>query len=201
MVEESDLNLVKRARNGEREAFDLLVERYQRRVFSVCFGMVRNPDDAMDLVQESFVKAYRNLDRFAGQSSFYTWLYRIATNVCIDFLRKAKRQRTVDYDDGIGREGEVEGDDLLMPKRLGLNPARVLGRRELLGKINEAMGTLSDAHRQILVLREVEDLSYQEIADTLEISVGTVMSRLHHARKNMQKALIHYVGDSMKVDE
>lgn len=200
-MEETDLNLVKRTRNGDRDAFNVLVTRYQRKVYGICYGMVRNPDDAMDLVQDTFVKVYRNLERFQGNSSFYTWVYRIATNVCIDFLRKAQRKKTVDYDDAIARDEDVEGDDMLLPSRMGINPARVLGRRELLEKINDALQTLSPAHRQIILLREVEGMAYQDIAETLEISIGTVMSRLHHARKNMQKALASYVGDKLKVED
>ena len=199
-MEETDLNLVKRARNGDRDAFSVLLERYQRRLYSVCLGIVRNPDDAQDRLQETAVKVFLNLDRFEGQSSFYTWAYRIASNVCIDFLRKKKRQRTVDYDDGIARDGDVvEGEDLL-PSRLGLNPARVHARKELMGKLTEALDTLSDTHRTIIILREVDGLSYQEIADLTEVSIGTVMSRLHHARKNLQRALAEYVGDDLKVE-
>lgn len=198
-MEETDLNLVKRARNGDRDAFGILVERYQRRIFGLCYGMVRNRDDAMDLVQETFVKVFRNLKSFEGQSSFYTWTYRIATNVCIDFLRKASRNRTVDYDDAIGRDENADDGGMLLPSRLGVNPSKVYGRRELLDKINEALGMLSDNHRQAILLREVEGLSYQEMADVMEVSIGTVMSRLHHARKNMQKHLAEYVGDDRKI--
>lgn len=199
-MEETDINLVKLARNGDRMAFQKLVERYQRKIFGLCYGMVRNQDDAMDMVQETFVKVFKSLARFEGQSSFYTWTYRIATNVCIDFLRKAKRQRTVDYDDAIMRDDDVEDVGSLLPSRLGVNPAKVYGRRELLEKIEAALGTLSPNHRQAIILREVEGLSYQEIADIMEVSIGTVMSRLHHARKNMQKELAEYVGERLKVD-
>ncbi|MCB9492610.1 MAG: sigma-70 family RNA polymerase sigma factor [Dehalococcoidia bacterium] len=199
-MDETDLNLVKRSRNGDRDAFRILVERHQRRVFGLCFGMVRNKDDAMDLVQETFVKVFKNLDSFEGQSSFYTWTYRIATNVCIDFLRRANRYRTVDYDDAIQRDEDAEDAGSILPSRLGLDPARVYGRKELLEKIEEALQKLSPAHRQAILLREVEGLSYQEMADVLEISIGTVMSRLHHARKNMQRLLADYVGNKLEVD-
>jgi RNA polymerase sigma-70 factor (ECF subfamily) len=194
-VEETDVNLVKRARNGDRAAFHLLVERYQRKVYGVCYGMVRNRDDAMDLSQETFIKVYRNLDRFEGSSAFYTWVYRIACNVCIDWLRRAKRTRTVDYDDAIARD--EGGDEGMMPNRLGITPAKILARRELGDKIQDALQTLSPIHREVILLREVQGLSYQEIADTLDISIGTVMSRLHHARKNMQRALEQYLGGSL----
>lgn len=195
-MEDTDINLVKLARNGDRAAFHTLVERYQRKVYGICYGMVRNPDDAMDLVQETFIKVFRNLERFEGQSSFYTWVYRIACNVSIDWIRKQKRNRTVDYDDAVGRDDEGDADALL-PNRLGVTPAKILARRELGEKIQDAMQTLSPIHREILLLREVQGLSYQEIADTLEISIGTVMSRLHHARRNMQKALEEYLAGSL----
>lgn len=191
-MEDSDVQLVRRARNGERAAFNALVERYQRRVFGVCYGMVRSSDDAQDMVQETFVRAYRNLDRFEGTASFYTWIYRIAKNVCIDHLRKVQRNRTVDYDDAIGRDEDSEST--LLPPRLDANPAHMAGRRELVGKIEEALEGLSLKHREVILLREVEGLAYAEIAETLGISIGTVMSRLFFARRNLQQALAGYLG-------
>jgi RNA polymerase sigma-70 factor (ECF subfamily) len=201
MLEETDLNLVKLARNGDRNAYRVLVERYQRKVYSVCYGMVRNPDDAMDMVQETFIRVFKNIERFEGSSSFYTWIYRIASNCCIDHIRKAQRAREVDYDDTIGRDESADGEEVTLPDRLGISPAHVLSRRELVTKIEDALQTLSPAHREAILLREVEGLSYQEIADALGISIGTVMSRLHHARKNMQKALRDYVGGDLEVDD
>lgn len=201
MVEETDENLVKLAQNGDRAAFQMLMERYQRRIFNLCYGMLRNKDDAADLVQEAFIKAYKNIDRFKGNSKFYTWLYRIAKNACIDFIRKQKRRRTVDFDDSIRREEPVDGDETLLPSPLGINPAKVAGRKELLEQIEAALDTLSDNHREILILREIDGLAYQEIADTLDISIGTVMSRLYHARKYMQNELSEYIGDKKKIDE
>jgi RNA polymerase sigma-70 factor (ECF subfamily) len=201
MVEETDENLVKLAQNGDRDAFQMLMQRHQRRIFNLCYGMLRNKDDAADLVQEAFIKAYKNIDRFKGNSKFYTWLYRIAKNACIDFIRKQKRRKTVDFDDSIRREEPVDGDETLLPSPLGINPAKVAGRKELLEQIEAALDTLSDNHREILILREIDGLAYQEIADTLEISIGTVMSRLYHARKYMQNELSEYIGDKKKIDE
>jgi RNA polymerase sigma-70 factor (ECF subfamily) len=198
-LEETDVNLVKRTRNGDRQAFNELVTRYQRRLFGVCFAMVRNHDDAMDLVQESFVRAYRNLDRFEGNSTFYTWIYRIAKNVCIDHLRKVQRQRTVDYDDAVGRDEESDGS--ILPPRLDVNPAHILGRKELMEKIENAINDLSPKHREIILLREVEGMAYSEIAEVLSISIGTVMSRLFFARKNLQSALADYVGIARTVSD
>jgi RNA polymerase sigma-70 factor (ECF subfamily) len=193
-VEENDLNLVKRARNGDRAAFNDLVERYQRRLYSVCFGILRNQDDAMDMVQETFIRAYRNLDRFEGNSSFYTWAYRIARNVCIDHIRKAKRHREVDYDDTWSGHQEASEQHSLLPSRLDIDPARVASRKELAAQLEKALDTLSPKHREILLLREIEGMAYADIAALLEISIGTVMSRLFFARKNMQQALAEYVG-------
>lgn len=194
MVEETDKNLVIRAQNGEERAFRLLVERYQRKVYSVAYSMVRHQEDAMDLSQEAFIKAYRNLARFQGSSSFYTWIYRITVNLCIDYLRKSGRVQSVDYDDRIGRDNsEVDGDGSILPTRLDADPSRSLMRKELIEKMQQALETLSENHRSILLLREVEGLSYEEMAEVLGVSKGTVMSRLHHARKNMQAALGQYV--------
>lgn len=192
--DELDENLVKLAQNGDTEAYGVLVERYQRRVFNVCYGVVRNHDDATDLAQDAFIKAFRSLSRFRGNSKFYTWIYRIAKNVCIDHIRKQKRRNSVEFDDAVGHDEPVSPGASLLPSALGINPARVAGRRELLDQIDNALSTLSENHREVIVLREIEGLSYQEIAETVDISIGTVMSRLFHARKNMQSALSDYVG-------
>ncbi len=194
MAEETDNNLVILAQNGDQSAFGKLVQRYQKKVYSVAFSMVRNPDDAMDLSQEAFIKAYRNLSGFQGSSSFYTWLYRIVVNLGIDHLRKSRRFKSVDYDDKIRRKDEETFSEAsILPSILGTNPAKALMRKELVEKMQAALDTLSPNHRTILMLREVEGMSYEEMAEVLEISKGTVMSRLHHARKNMQHALAGYV--------
>lgn len=196
---ELDLQLVERAKAGDREAFKELVQKYQRRVFAICMGILKNPDDCHDVSQEVFLKVYRYLENFQQQSSFYTWLYRITVNMCIDHMRRNRRVQTVDYDDGVGREGNVEGDEWLMPSKLGFNPDQVFSRKELRQKMLEALETLSEKHRTILVLREVEGLSYEEMAEVLNISKGTVMSRLFHARRYFQIALEEYLGSQIKV--
>jgi RNA polymerase sigma-70 factor (ECF subfamily) len=201
VVEETDRNLVVLAQNGDHQAFRQLVERYQRKVYSVTYGMVRNPEDAMDMTQDAFIKAYKNLGSFQGSSSFYTWIYRIAVNLCIDHLRKAGRVQSVDYDDKFKHDQEdVSDGSSLLPSRLGSNPERAMGRRELVDQMQKALEELSPNHRTVILLREVEGLSYEEIAQVLDISKGTVMSRLHHARKNMQAALSSYVGKRLKVE-
>lgn len=197
--EEDETRLVERAQQGDRQAFQELVENYQRKVYGVCIGMLKDPADSQDVSQEVFIKVYRYLDNFNFDSSFYTWLYRITVNKCIDFIRKQKRKREVDYDDSIQRDDEVEGDDELLPSRLGIHPDEVYGRKELREKMLEALETLTEKHRTILVLREVEGLSYSEMAEVLDISEGTVMSRLYHARRYFQEAVEEYVGDELKV--
>lgn len=202
MAELSDEALVERAQRGERDAFRQLVERYQRRLYAVAFGMVRHKEDALDIVQESFIKVHRHLDSFQGTSSFYTWAYRICANLCIDHLRRRRRQQEVDYDDSLQRgEGGGDGEEALLPSRLGVDPSKVYQRKELLEQLERAMSSLSEKHRAIIVLREVQGLSYTEIAEVLDISKGTVMSRLHHARKNLQDALEGYLQGKTTLDE
>ena len=147
----------------------------------------------MDVTQEVFIKVHRHIDRFQGSSSFYTWLYRIVVNVCIDQVRKSSRSNAVDFDDSLDHgEGAVQtgGQIAATPIR---DPGAELGRKELQGEIAKALDRLSEKHRQVILLREFEGLSYKEIAEILEISVGTVMSRLHHARQNMQGSLRRYL--------
>jgi len=199
-VERDDSELVERAQDGDREAFQTLVERYQENVYSICYGKVKDEQDAKDVSQDVFVKVFRYIENFNQESSFYTWLYRIAVNTSIDFLRKQSRRKEVDYDDTIQTDEDVEGGELLMPSKLGIDPDKELGRKELREKMLEALDSLSDKHRTILTLREVEGLSYKEMADVLEISKGTVMSRLYHARQYFQEALDDYVDESLRVD-
>ncbi len=199
MEEEEELQLVKRAQEGHQDAFQELVERYQRKVYSICYGMLKNKQDSLDVSQEVFIKVYKYLDNFNYNSSFYTWLYRITVNKCIDYIRKQKRRSEVDYDDSIQRNTEVEGDENIMPSTLGIQPDRVYGRKELREKMLEALETLTEKHRTILILREVEGLSYEEMAEVLDISKGTVMSRLYHARRYFQDAIKEYLGDSLTV--
>lgn len=197
-MEDQELQLVERAKNGDREAFKELVEAYQRKVYGICIGMLKNPDDSMDVTQEVFIKVYRYLENFNQQSSFYTWIYRITVNKCIDFIRKKKRQREVDYDETVPQSSDSEEGEWT-PSRLGLNPDRVYARKELRGKMLEALESLGEKHRTILILREVEGLSYEEIADVLQVSKGTVMSRLYHARRYFQDAVKEYVGEELNV--
>lgn len=181
-----DLDLVNLVLEGDATAFRGLVERYQGRVYALVYGMVRNREDARDLVQDAFVKAYRNLKGFRKEASFHTWLYRIAMNVTIDHIRKHSRVRTSEYDDRLD-SGEDQGQ--WTTDHLKRHPGRDLERQRLYDRIMAAMQKLSPEQRQVVLLREIEGLSYKEIAATMEIPEGTVMSRLFYARKKLQAML------------
>jgi RNA polymerase sigma-70 factor, ECF subfamily len=192
-TEPDDRELVSAAQRGDREAFRLLFERYQRRAYGLAFGVVRNPDDAMDVVQDAFIKAHRYLDKFEGTSSFFTWLYRIVMNLAIDHLRKHRRRQAVDFTDVSVNEHVQVAEEALLPRILGGNPGRALQDKEIRGRIEQALGELSENHRAVLVMREVEGLSYEEMAEVMSCSKGTIMSRLFHARRNMQRRLLDLI--------
>jgi RNA polymerase sigma-70 factor (ECF subfamily) len=197
-----DLALVKRAQEGDPEAFRVLFDRYNRRAYAVALGVVKNPQDAMDVVQEAFVKVHRHLPHFQGASSFYTWLYRITMNLSIDHIRRKKNARNLDYDDQIAKDDGLHDPHNLAPSRGDADPDRNAARTELRGKIQEALETLPEYHRQVILLREVEGLSYEEIAKVMKVPKGTIMSRLFHARRKMQAALAPYVtGDQADATE
>jgi len=186
-----DLALVSRARAGEASAFEALVVRYQRKVYAVALGIVRDPDQAWDVAQEAFVRVHGHLADFKGESSFSTWVMRIASHLSIDSLRRERKSRRDQLED-VGEAALAEGGEGIMATPLGLDPGANLLRRELAGRMQAALDELPEIHRTILVLREVEGLSYEDLAERLGIQKGTVMSRLFHARKKMQAALADY---------
>lgn len=185
--------LIARCQSGDRQAFEVLVRKYQRRAYGIAYGVLRNPDDAMDAAQDAFVKVFRNIEGFKGNSSFYTWFYRIVVNVCIDQYRKRKKSKSVEYDDTYRRPDEAEGVHPLQGNTRLMRPDEKFRQEELGEVLTAAVETLSENHRTIILLREVEGLSYEEIAEVMDCHLGTVMSRLHHARKNLQNALKPYL--------
>lgn len=195
--ETNDLELVRRAQQGDRAAFRKLFDLYHRRVYQMAVAMLRHPQDAHDVVQEAFVRVHRHLPDFQGNSSFYTWLYRISMNLVYDQLRRRKAQRAVDFDETIGR-AEEGAESNLTPVVDGADPGRTAARKELAGEIQAALETLPEHHRQVILLREVEGLSYEEIAKIMNVPKGTIMSRLFHARRKMQRALAGYVEGELK---
>jgi len=188
----SDLEVIQRVRNGESEAFRLLVERYQGRAYRLALRVLRDEEAARDAVQDAFVKAFTALARFEGRSSFFTWFYRLVMNQCLDARRRDKSGREVEYEEGGGQEILPEASLERVPEVDGVSfaPAASLMRKELLEHLARAIEQLPPAARETLLLREVEGLSYAEIASALGIPKGTVMSRLHYARKQLQKLLV-----------
>jgi RNA polymerase sigma-70 factor (ECF subfamily) len=188
----SDLEVIRRVRNGESEAFRFLVERYQGRAYRLALRVLRDEEAARDAVQDAFVKAYSALARFEGRSSFFTWFYRLVMNQCLDARRRDKSAREVAFEEGGGHALEPESSVEAVPEVDGVSfaPAASLMRKELLEHLARAVERLPPAARETLVLREVDGLSYAEIATTLGIPKGTVMSRLHYARKQLQKWLV-----------
>ncbi len=186
-AETDDLDLVRRAQSGDSRAFDELVTKYRTRVYAMIYQMVRNEQDAWDLAQDSFFKAWKSLDKFRFQSSFFTWLYRIATNVSIDWLRKKQIRPESEFDETIGNL-DIEPTADITPKGEP-SPERQMERGELRERIDAAIAKLSPDHRQVILLKEIDGLQYHEIADVVGCSIGTVMSRLFYARKKLQSML------------
>src|ERR1041385_9556520 len=184
----SELDLVTRCQAGDTEAFDQLVTRYRTRVFSMIYNMVHNEQDAWDLAQDSFVKAWKSISRFRGRSSFYTWIYRIVTNVTIDWLRKKQVKGSgTEFDDSIALKA-IEPGSRTAPKA-DARPSQRMEQEEIRARIDAAMAQLSPEHRAVILMKETEDMQYHEIAEVLGCSIGTVMSRLFYARKRLQNLL------------
>lgn len=181
-----DFALVQRCQRGELDAYEVLVMRYQQRIYNVIYGIVRNAGDAEELCQEAFVKAWRSLKNFKGDSSFYTWIYRIATNLGIDKKRRAARHGTVGFDDALKSDDDPVADTLASKE---VTPRKHAERGELRAAIDAAIEKLSPEHRAVFVLYELEGMDYKDIAKKVGCSLGTVMSRLHYARLNLQKML------------
>ncbi len=188
----TDDEAIARARDGDHEAFRVLVERHQGRLFRLAARVLRDQDLARDAVQDAFLKAYVSLRRFEGRSSFYTWLYRLTLNVCLDMRRRSKADRTVEWNDAQLPDGTLPGE-LAAASSADTAPTAPdveLERSEIRQRVSQAIDELPQEARETLLLREVDGLSYAEIAETLGIPRGTVMSRLHYARKRVQKLLV-----------
>ena len=186
---EEDRALIEAAQSGDTTAFRRLVERHQRRAFAIALGMVRDENDARDLVQEAFLRVYRGLDRFQGGSSFFTWFYRIVTNLAIDFMRKPGRKEA-EHDDARLRPDAADEADFPFVSRIdGAEPLDVVHRQQLGARLSAALEALPPYHRGVVLMREIEGMSYEEMAEAMNVSKGTIMSRLFHARQKLQRAL------------
>ncbi|HLW69457.1 MAG TPA: sigma-70 family RNA polymerase sigma factor [Candidatus Binataceae bacterium] len=173
--------LIRRSRKGDGRAFSTLVERYQRRVAGVAMAVVHNQDDALEIAQEAFVRAYQSLGKFEERSSFSTWLYRITANLAIDFRRREGRQVVLRGEEGENELGRI-------PSGTG-DSFTEAARGELGQRLSAALKELTPEHRAVILLREVDGLSYDEISEVLDCPRGTVMSRLHYARGHLRGIL------------
>jgi RNA polymerase sigma-70 factor (ECF subfamily) len=185
-----EMMLVDRARCGDLRAYDELVKRYQERIYATVYHMTSNHEDANDLAQESFVKAYQALKSFKGGSSFYTWLYRIAVNKTINFLKQRKNRQHMSLND---LDFNAEHDPDLVALVSDKTPRRDAGLAELQEKLNGALLKLSEHHRMAVVLHDVQGLSHEEIAKIMHCNIGTVRSRLFYARQQLQALLADYI--------
>jgi RNA polymerase sigma-70 factor (ECF subfamily) len=186
---EEDRALIARAQAGDTGAFRRLVERHQRRAFAIALALVRDENDARELVQDAFLRVFKSLPSFQGGSSFFTWLYRIITNLSIDLIRKPGRQ-TADIEDArLELEDAQEVDSPFLSRFEGADPADLVRRREIGAKLQQALDALPSYHRAVIVMREIDGLSYEEMAQVVGVSKGTIMSRLFHARQKLQRAL------------
>jgi RNA polymerase sigma-70 factor (ECF subfamily) len=182
-------DLVRRARKGDLKAYDELVRRYQERIYATVYHMTANHEDANDIAQDAFIKAYQALKSFKGGSSFYTWLYRIAVNKTINFLKQRKNRHHFSLND---IDFNAENDPDLVALVSDKTPFRNVGLTELQKKLNESLLKLSEPHRMVVVLHDVQGLSHDEIADIMDCNVGTVRSRLFYARQQLQGFLSEY---------
>ena len=188
ITDESEL--VRKAREGDMDAYDSLVRRYQERIYSTIYHMTSNHEDANDLAQEAFIKAYQALKSFKGGSSFYTWVYRIAVNKTINFLKQRKNRASMSLND---LDFNAEHDPDLVALVSNNTPRRDAGLAELQQKLNEGLQKLSEQHRLALTLHDVQGMSHEEIAQIMDCNVGTVRSRLFYARQQMQAFLSDYL--------
>jgi len=187
---QDDRQLVERAKQGEREAFASLVRRHQDRAFNLAYQIVRNREDALDVAQEAFTRAYTSLPTFKGDATFSTWLHRIVVNLAIDSLRRRRRGGEATYDDARGLPEEPEAD---LP--VGEDPVTVLEAKQTRALLARGIEQLPPAQRAVLILREIEGMSYEEIAQAVGCNLGTVMSRLFYARRKLQQILKAHLTD------
>jgi RNA polymerase sigma-70 factor (ECF subfamily) len=186
---DGDRSLADRARHGDHAAFDELVRRYHGKLYGLIYNMTSNKEDTEDMLQDVFTKAYQSLPAFRGHSSFYTWIYRIAINRTINFLKRRRRKQTLSLDDiDIG----VERDPAYVQLSARESPVRDVNISELQEKLNKALLTLSEKHRTVVVLHDVQGIPHHDIAKMLKVSEGTVRSRLFYARQHLQNELAEF---------
>jgi RNA polymerase sigma factor (sigma-70 family) len=186
----AEMDLVRRAQRGDLAAYDELIQRYQQRIYATVYHMTSNHEDANDLAQDSFIKAFQAIKSFKGGSSFYTWLYRIAVNKTINFLKQRKNRVHMSLND---LDFNTENNPDLVALISDKTPRRDAGLKELSEKLNTALLKLSEPHRLVMVLHDVQGLSHEEVAEVTNSNIGTVRSRLFYARQQMQSLLTDYL--------
>ena len=190
--ETTDINsLVDRAICGNFDAFDQIMVHYRERMYGVIYNMTLNHSDAADLTQETFVKAFRSISKFRKKSSFFTWLYRIGVNLTLTFLKRKRKRKLFSFEHFLGNSGGNDGNAEFTSKEVTSDKFTLLN--ELHEKLNEALSKLSDKHRTIVVLYEIDGLSHKEISQIMKCTEGTVRSRLHYAKLQLQSTLSDYV--------
>lgn len=186
MTRENEILIIQRVQAGDVNAFELLVREYEKNVYNLALRMVKNPDDASDMTQEAFIKAYNSLSSFRGDSKFSVWLYRIVSNVCLDYLRSVSRHPavslSVENDEGEETELDIPDDSR--------SPEELLERKLTRESVRRGLEALPEDYRQILLLREIQGLSYDEISEILSLELGTVKSRIFRARKKLCEFLL-----------
>jgi RNA polymerase sigma-70 factor (ECF subfamily) len=186
----AEMELVRRAQGGDLQAYDELVKRYQERIYATVYHMTSNHEDANDLAQDSFIKAFQALKSFKGGSSFYTWLYRIAVNKTINFLKQRKNRTHMSLND---LDFNTENNPDLVALISDKTPRRDAGLKELQEKLNAALLKLSEPHRLVVVLHDVQGMSHEQVAEVMDCNIGTVRSRLFYARQQLQSLLTDYL--------
>ncbi len=185
-MDDTEKKLIELSVGGDIEAFETLIQSHQKKVYNIALRMTKNPDDAQELSQDAFVRAFTSISKFRGDSKFSTWMYRITVNVCTDFLRKRNKTISLSIEQGAA-VGEDERP--LQIEEDGPGPSELSEKKQLKELVRDAMDSLSDEHREVLVLRDLMDMPYKDISNTLNVNEGTIKSRINRARENLKKII------------
>ncbi len=183
-MDEDEKNLVEKSAGGDIDAFETLIQSHQKKVYNIALRMTKNPEDAQELSQDAFVRAFIAIKKFRGDSSFATWLYRITMNVCTDFLRKRNKASVISIEQSV-----YESQQTMQLADNEPGPDEISEKNQLKKLVKEAMDLLPPEHREVLILRDLLDMTYKDIANTLSINEGTIKSRINRARENLKKVI------------
>lgn len=186
-MDTAEKKLIELSAGGDVEAFETLIQSHQKKVYNIALRMTGNPEDAQELAQEAIVRAFTSIGKFRGDSSFSTWLYRITINVCTDFLRKRNKVTLISMEQGAASNDNQQG---LQIEEESPGPDELAEKKQLKKLVRDAMDALSEEHRQVLILRDILNLSYKEIANTLKVNEGTIKSRINRARAGLKKIVM-----------